>query len=133
MEQHSQVLSFLVEFLKFCIALFVAGFGYNKYIQSQIQGVYKRMDDNKKQYYQEFVSKQVHDLEIKHQSEKTDEKFKSMIEIFRMDRDHLEQKADDKIKSITEIFAVKIDALTAVYLQDTRSMPRQGVVTVARR
>ena len=28
---------------------------------------------------------------------------------------------------------VKIDALTAVYLQDTRSMPRQGVVTVARR
>jgi UrcA family protein len=28
---------------------------------------------------------------------------------------------------------VKIDALTAVYLQDTRSMPRTGVVTVARR
>jgi UrcA family protein len=28
---------------------------------------------------------------------------------------------------------VQIDAVTAVYLQDTRSQPKQGVVTVARR
>lgn len=120
MEQHNPAtLDVLMELGKFILALAGALFAYNRYIDARIQSIYRRMDEAKAAMEskidknhdlvgRDFVLKQVHDLEKKHQEEKSEDRIKSVVEVLTVKFDSLNKNLSALEKKLD--FALEKDS-----------------------
>ena len=53
-----------------------------KYFESKLNTVYRRIDENKAEYYKEFVSIRVYESEMRLRKENIDERFQKIVELF---------------------------------------------------
>lgn len=69
------LIGFLVTLLCGCWAIF-------KYFEAKLGRVYQRLDENKAQYYKDFLSREVYEAETKLRKENTDGHFERIVELF---------------------------------------------------
>lgn len=53
-----------------------------KYFETKLNRAYSRMDENKAQYYKDFVTQKVYEAEKEARKENTDERFQSLVLLF---------------------------------------------------
>lgn len=53
-----------------------------KYFESKLGRVYSRMDENKKQFYEAFLSREVYEAEMRLRKENVDGRFERIVELF---------------------------------------------------
>lgn len=88
------------------ISTMIGGFWiFNNMISSKINRLYERMDEKFKESKdewekkeREFVRLDVHNITIKHQEEKTDEKFKQIVQVFELKMSQL----TDAVKNLVQ-------------------------------
>lgn len=69
------LLGFLASLLGGCWAIF-------KYFESKLERAYKRMDENKAQFYADFVLQKVYDSDNRNKKENTDQRYESVVQLF---------------------------------------------------
>lgn len=75
-------LSFVAWLLGFLVALLGGCWGIFKYFESKLNIVYRRMDENKKGYYNDFVLLKVFEEANASRKEIVDQKFDSLATLF---------------------------------------------------
>ncbi len=61
----------------------------DKKFGDSFQTMFRRMDENKKQFYDDFLLKEIHDESAKHNIELNDQKFVSLIKLFETNLNYL--------------------------------------------
>ncbi len=92
-----EVANLIVECFGLLCTISGAFWVFNNSINSRIQRVYKRMDERKDEADKTFVRTDVHNLTISYLEQKTDEKFKSTIQVFEIKMDALATSVKDLI------------------------------------
>lgn len=75
-------LNFVTWLAGFVIALLTGCWAIFKYFDFKLNRVYERMDENKKEYYKEFILKEVYDAEMKARKEIIDTRFEQVVLLF---------------------------------------------------
>lgn len=82
MTEYTLPLSFVLWLVGFLVSLLGGCWAIFKYFESKLNRVYQRLDENKKQYYQSFVMKEVYEAEGKLRRENIDGRFERIVELF---------------------------------------------------
>lgn len=69
------LVGFLVTLLGGCWAIF-------KYFEAKLNSVYRRLDENKEQFYHDFVTQKAYDAEMKARKESIDDRFSGIVLLF---------------------------------------------------
>lgn len=69
------VAGFVLILLGGCWAIF-------KYFETKLNGVYRRMDENKAQFYNDFLLTAVYEAETRLKKENLDDRFERIVELF---------------------------------------------------
>lgn len=64
----------------------------------KIERTYSRIDEKDKQYYKDFVTKEIHELTMKYQEEKLDTKIDGELKLVRMALNNMNDKLDTILK-----------------------------------
>lgn len=90
--ESSVPLSFVLWLLGFLIALLGGCWGIFKYFESKLNTVYRRMDENKKGYYNDFVLVKVFEEASANRKNLVDQKFDGLIALFNEKLDGLRRE-----------------------------------------
>ncbi len=92
-------LSFVMWLLGFLATLLGGCWVIFKYFESKLGRVYKRMDENKEQFYKDFVLQSVYEAEAKLKKENIDGRFERVVELFNEKIESLRNEIRSAIKN----------------------------------